>query len=391
MNTQIITIFLVLLAIGLGLFWLFFRKSNSIHKQAEKYLRDSLKDTDISVEQTQKLEKQLSALLQRQQNSTGGKMVAIVAVFLIPFSLYFYTLLGNPAAIEYIPQMQQPVQQTDQSQMSMQDAIAQLEARLIQNPDDVDGQVLYARSQVSLKNYDQAVSAYRKANELVANEAVILTELAEAIALANNNRSFLGEPEQLLAQAVELSPNNQTALWLLGMTFYERKNFIKTNEIWTRLHELITNEGAKQQLAEQLKEVRAKLEVATNDDIQNNHAVNLQVMINFDNSILPKQQVKRAILYVYAKATTNKPMPIAVIQKNLEVLNNSFPITVTLNDNHNLQASRKLSDFSQIKIGARISLSGNATAQAGDLQSQEIEINLPYSKTVELVIDSVRP
>ncbi|MCF6287882.1 MAG: hypothetical protein L3J53_01420 [Proteobacteria bacterium] len=250
MSVQIISIFLLIIAIGLGLFWWFYRNSNSIHKQAKKYLLNSLKDQSITTEQRQQLENQLSALLQKQATVGGFKIVMLVALCLLPFSLYFYILLGNPEATA----TDKPIQQ-----MPMQEAISQLEQKLLENPNDVDRQILYARSQVSLKNYDKAVLAYRKANELAANEAVILTELAEAIALANNNSSFLGEPEQLLAQAVALEPDNQKALWLLGMTYYERKDFVKTDELWTKLLGLVTNEEAKKQLNAQLAEVRAKL------------------------------------------------------------------------------------------------------------------------------------
>ncbi|MBL4661061.1 MAG: hypothetical protein JKY19_11955 [Alcanivoracaceae bacterium] len=390
MSAYIFIIFLIISVAGLLLFWLFFRQSNNIQSQAQNYLLSTLKDQSISSEQRHKLEKQLSDLLQKKENNSSLKMTILIAVFLIPSSYVFYTLLGNPAAVDYSAY----AQQNQEPQITMQEANIQLEAKLAKNPNDVDGQVLYARSLVSMKAYDKAIKAYRKANELAPNESVILTELAESIALFNDNRSFLGEPETFLKQAVAIDDTNQKALWLLGMTFYERNDLAKTNELWSKLYSLMTNESAKSQLMQQLDDVRNKLgldspssSTADTDDVTD-VVVNMQV--NLDSSLQESLQGKPALLYIYAKAATGMPMPIAVIRKPLQQISKPFPIILSMSDTNNLQPDRKLSDFESIIIGARISFSGNAMPQSGDLQSTEIKVDLPHSKTVNLIIDKVK-
>ncbi len=405
MNSSLLLILLSISFVGLLLFWLFYRQSNSTQKLTQNHLIQQLKDPNISDEQRKEFEQQLSKILQQSQESKGSlKIVALVALFVVPFSLFFYNKLGNPAAIGYVaPSSQQAAndqQQGQAPQMSMQEAITQLEARLEQDPNNVDGQMLYARSQISLKNYDKAVAAYRKSNELAANEPVILTELAEAIALANNKRSFLGEPEGLLAKAVELDANNQKALWLLGMTFYEKKDYAKTNELWTKLYDLMSDDGARNQLSEQLNDVRKKLGIdtpveqishktTTKQEPSNSNPL-IKLQINMDELMIDNLHGKRALLYIYTKETSGMPMPIAVIRKPLEQISKTFPITVSFSDANNLQPTRKLSSFKSIKVGARISFTGNAMPQAGDLQSTEVKVDIPNSETVELVIDKVR-
>ena len=394
MSAYIFIIFLIISVAGLLLFWLFFRKSNNIQSQAQKYLLSALKDQSISPEQRQEFEKQLSDLLQKNENNSSLKMVILIAVFLVPFSYVFYTLLGNPEAVNYSADTLQNQAQNQEPQMTMQEAIVQLEEKLAENPNDVDGQVLYARSQVSLQAYGKAVKAYRKANELAPNESVILTELAESIALFNDNRSFLGEPEDFLKQAVAIDDTNQKALWLLGMTFYERNDLAKTNELWSKLHALMTDEAAKSQLMQQLIGVRNKLGLDPSTDSTTNTdditAVVINMQINLDSSLQESLQGKPALLYIYAKAATGMPMPIAVIRKPLQQITKPFPVTLSLSDTNNLQPDRKLSDFESIIIGARISFSGNAMPQSGDLQSSEIKIDLPHSDIVELTINKIR-
>jgi cytochrome c-type biogenesis protein CcmH len=410
MNTEITLIFLIISLFGLVAFWLMYRNANNTKAQAQKYLIAALQDESLNAEDRGNFEKKLSSLLQKS-TSKGTLIISLsLALSLTIPSFFLYQKYGTPNAESLLElansQQSSPSQNSTAPQLSMQDAIAQLEQRLSQNPDDVDGQMLYARSQISLKNYANAVTAYRKSNQLAPNEPVILTELAEAIALNNNNRSFLGEPEALLAQAVELEPTNQKALWLLGMTFYEKKDFVKTNEIWTSLYALMNNEGAKEQLFEQLTDVRNKLGLETNivsspdatqqqnpteetaASIDENSLITLQV--NIDDSLLGNLKGKRALLYVYTKELTGMPMPIAVIRQPLEQINKTFPISLIFSDDNSLQPNRMLSNFESVVIGARISFSGNATPQAGDLQSTEIKIDLSNADNVQLLINSVR-
>ena len=401
MNSSLLITFITISVVALVLFWLFYRKSNSTQKLTQNYLIEQLKDQDLSQEKRKDYEAQLSNILLKDgKPQSSGTIMALFALFVIPLSFLFYNKLGNPKAVDYVaPTQAQAAQNNTQQgqapQMSMEEAIKQLEARLEQNPDDVDGQMLYARSLVSMKKYPQAVIAYRKSNELAPNESVILTELAEAIALANNNRSFLGEPEQLLSKAVELEPNNQKALWLLGMTYYEHKDFAKTNELWSKLYGMMSDEGAKKQLVQQLNDIREKLgkKRITSDSqpqVVANDKTNLTIKINLDEKLKTNLKGKRALLYIYTKEPTGMPMPIAVARQPLEQIVKGFPIEISMNDGNSLQPNRKLSDFDQIKIGARISFTGNAMPQAGDLQSEELTVDLPSSETINLIISEVR-
>lgn len=389
MSFSLFSAFLIISVAGLLIFWWLFRRSDTTQLHTQHYLLSLLKDQSLADEQRKTHEKQLSAvLLKGKQQKTGTFVLVISALLMIP-SYVLYLSLGNPQAADYVA----PAQPTTQApQMTMQQAIERLEERLKANPNDLDGQILYARSQASIKNYAKAVSAYRKANELAPNESVILTELAESIAMFNNNRSFLGEPAELLQQAVDLDSTNQKALWLLGMTFYEKKDFAKTNELWSKLNDLITDQNAKAQLQQQLNDVRSKLgSTVVADTLVDTEQVAglINISITIDELLLPKLNGKTALLYIYSKATEGMPMPIAVVREPLNK-QRSWPITVSLSDANNLQAQRKLSGFNQVTIGARVSFSGQAIAQTGDLQSAELNVSVGSNDTFELIIDQVK-
>ena len=381
MTLQTYLIFFGIGIVGIILFWLFYKGTSNDSLQAQKYLIKKLKDKSISADDRKDYETKLAHVLQKEENNSF-KLIAVILLLALPLSIYFYTQRGTPQAMTTnIAQ-----QNSQQPQMSLEEAVAQLEEKLKENPDDIDGQMLLARTQFSMKNYDKAVTAYSKANELAPNESVILTELAEAIALKNNKGTFLGEPEQYLAKAYELNPQNQKAIWLYGMTFYEKQDYAKTLELWTGLYEMISDEGAKKQLAEQLNDIRSKLDMPLIEEPV--YETLITATVDISESLKSQLQGKEALLYIYTKETQGMPMPIAVIKKTIQL--SDFPMNISMSDAQNLQPNRKLSEFKEVVIGARISFSGNAMAQKGDLLSSEQTIPLRQETNVDINIDSIK-
>ena len=381
MTLQTYLIFFGIGIVGIFLFWLFYKGTSNDSLQAQKYLIKKLKDKSISADDRKDYETKLAHVLQKEENNSF-KLIAVILLLALPLSIYFYTQRGTPQAMTTnIAQ-----QNSQQPQMSLEEAVAQLEEKLKENPDDIDGQMLLARTQFSMKNYDKAVTAYRKANELAPNESVILTELAEAIALKNNKGTFLGEPEQYLAKAYELNPQNQKAIWLYGMTFYEKQDYAKTLELWTGLYEMISDEGAKKQLAEQLNDIRSKLDMPLIEEPV--YETLITATVDISESLKSHLQGKQALLYIYTKETQGMPMPVTVIKKTVQLAD--FPMNISMSDAQNLQPNRKLSEFKEVVIGARISFSGNAMAQKGDLLSSEQTIPLRQETNVDINIDSIK-
>ena len=92
-------------------------------------------------------------------------------------------------------------------------------------------------------------------------------------------------------------------------------------------------------------------------------------------------------VFVYAKAASGPPMPLAIQRLRADQL----PATVVLTDGMGMLPSMKLSQFPQIIIGARISKSGNAIAQAGDLQTVSKPLDVKTTAPIALTIDQTVP
>jgi cytochrome c-type biogenesis protein CcmH len=70
------------------------------------------------------------------------------------------------------------------------------------------------------------------------------------------------------------------------------------------------------------------------------------------------------VVFIFARAASGPPMPLAIVRKKVKDL----PVEVTLDDSMSMVEGMNLSAFDQLVIGARVSKSGQAMPQPGDLQ-----------------------
>ena len=106
-------------------------------------------------------------------------------------------------------------------------------------------------------------------------------------------------------------------------------------------------------------------------------------------SLAPSLAVRAAptdTVFIFARAAEGPRMPLAILKRTVADL----PITFTLDDSMAMSPQMKLSNFPMVVVGARISKSGNAMPQPGDLQGQAAPTKIG-SAGIELVIDGVQP
>ena len=291
-----------------------------------------------------------------------GQWMAMVLLVLIPVvsvSLYLhygeYRVVENPEIA--VARSQQPAA----AQMSLEEMIVTVKNRLRDNPDDAAGWFALGRAMMAGRQFDQAVSAFQRAHDLVDDDAGLMFALADALAMQKNG-NLLGEPEALIKRGLELAPFYPNGLWLAGMAAEQRKEYGAAHQYWTRLLPMIQDDPKS---ANEVRSLLAMLEkrepqLATKSD---NSPGQAQLLLRVDISPELKQRAKpEDAVFVYAKAMNGPPMPLAVRKLRLQDL----PLSLTLSDDDAMMPSMKLSAFDQVLVGARVSFSGNPVAQAGD-------------------------
>src|SRR2546423_6673948 len=164
------------------------------------------------------------------QRATGRRAAWAVGIAVPLVAALVYLVTGAPGALD--PRNAAP----DVAQVEAM--VARLAAKLRENPDDVEGWKLLGRSYTVMGRFPEAVEAYAKAAERAPRDAQLLADFADALGMARGQR-LAGEPERLIERALEIDPQNLKALALLGTAAYERQQYAKAAEIWSRMLPLV--------------------------------------------------------------------------------------------------------------------------------------------------------
>ncbi len=296
----------------------------------------------------------------------------LVAVLLPAMALLLYQLVGTPQALDPANLKAEAAAAHGDRGPEMEQAIAALISRLKDHPDDLEGWALLGRAYQSTNRPDEALAAFKHAHEQA--------------------------PDALKADS-----NNQRALWLLGISDYQAGHFDAAIARWNTLLPLLAADSdvaqsVKKQIAEAQKQrdggsVSAPATVDASASPtpsaaaeQGAAAPHLTVTVSLDPKLTGKLDPE-ATLFVYARAAKGPPMPLAIQRLKASQL----PLTTTLDDSMGMLPNLKLSMFPQIVVGARISKSGNAMAQSGDLQILSAPLDVHRSEPIALRIDQVVP
>jgi cytochrome c-type biogenesis protein CcmH len=313
------------------------------------------------------------------QSAIHGKAVPIVIGVFIPLTaILLYLYLGN---LQGLVALRHPA--ADLSPITadqFKDVTAKLAARMQQNPGDAEGWKLLGRTYRAMERFGEANDAYRKAVELTPQDADLLADYAESLALAAG-RSLAGEPTRLLDRARKLDPRNTKALTLSGSAAFERQDYKTAIGYWETV---IKQPGVGSELAQALQkgvdESRARL---TGKPVAVVPAGKERVtgIVNLDDSLKSRVRPEDTV-FVFARAATGPRMPLAIVKIKVADL----PYKFSFDDSMAMMPERKLSQFADVVIGARVSKSASATPSAGDLEGISDKIK-PGRTGVRVTID----
>jgi len=318
----------------------------------------------------------ISALWQR---SRALALVLALALPLAALGLYYVT--GQPAAINPPLATAAP---TASETGSIEDAVAQLQARLASEPNNFEGLVLLARSYMAMEKFELARDSYAKAMKVRPDDVDVSVEYAEALLRTSPDRSFPPEAVALLEQAVAKSPDNQRALFFFGMHQLQTDKPAEAAGTWERLLPMLQPEAAGA-LREQINGARG---AAGMDPLpQPEAAVALvSVEISIDGTLSAEAREGDTI-FVYARALEGGGPPVAAKRVPLGKL----PLVVGLSDADSLMPTAKLSSQAQVVVMARLSRSGDAKPASGDIEADPVVVDTKAGSSASLVLNRTVP
>ncbi len=244
---------------------------------------------------------------------------------------------------------------------------AALERRLAEQPHDAEARLRLAEAKYLIGEYAAAAAEYRRADEV---GALADTEawLNYADALLRTGGAVRGERVlEALDKTLASEPGHRRALFFSGMLEFERGGHARATDYWRRLLALLPADAAesRHELSEliaraQTRAMRPAASTAGNTQQEAAQVGAITVTVSLSGAL---QAAPGDTVFVYARALTGPPMPLAIVRLTVADL----PAEVRLDDGNAMIAGLSLAAFGPVEVVARVSPQGQATPVAGDL------------------------
>lgn len=322
------------------------------------------------------------------------KTVFALSVLVPVTTLGLYLVLGNPAAIGYVD----PVQQSAAPDVNRM--LETLVLKLKQDPNNPQGWEMLARSYQALGRTAEAEQAFSGAASYIDGNAQLLAIYADLVA-TNADGDFTGKPAKLISRALVLDSNNPLALWLAGSAAFQAQDFDGAIQKWQQLllqlpkgseeagalqasiKEASLRSGARG-AAEPVVAVGADAGLAPARTGFSAAAASVSGVVELDARLRSRISANDVVMVV-ARAPGER-MPRAVLRTSAADL----PLKFTLDDSLSMSPQARMSAAAEVTVEARISKSGMAMPESGDLMSGMETVKVG-AKNIRLTVNQVRP
>ena len=305
------------------------------------------------------------------------KTIIGICLFVILLSAGFYFYLGDASRIAE-KNAEKPM-----TQESVEKMVAEFAAKMEKEPDNLKGWAMLARSYRILGHNAEAANAYARAGSFVDSDPQLLADYADVLA-ANADGNFAGKPQQLINKALALDPNNLLALWLSGTAAFNAQNYKAAVQSWEKLaKQLPPDTDETRAITASIAEARSKggLPPASAPGISNQ---GVSGQIGISSELQSKVKAGDALMVIARKP--GERMPVAVLKTAVA----AFPMNFVLNDALAMSPYALISQLPEVLVEVRISKTGMAMPESGDLISapQTIKVGTTNAR---LMINQVRP
>lgn len=302
--------------------------------------------------------------------------------------------------------------QHDLSPAKVEEMVGRLAARLEQEPGNAEGWVVLARTYYSMNRFPDAVRAFERAVALLPGDASLLADYADALGATQNG--LAGKPTQIIEQALKADPTQWKALALAGTAAFDRKDFAAAVAYWERLKTTVPPDAPiAKSIDNSIAEARAlgglegpvaaAIPPASNTAAlapapapaapvkmpPGNGAPLAGTSVAGTVALSPSVVAKVApndVVFVFARPADGSRMPLAILRKEVKDL----PLKFTLDDSLAMNPTTAISRFGEVIVGARVSKSGNAVPQSGDLEGFTAPVKVG-SSGLTVTIDRILP
>lgn len=278
--------------------------------------------------------------------------------------------------------------QTAAAAGDLQQMVAQLQARLANQPDDIEGWKFLGRSAAVMGDYVLARDAFQHANEKTqGKDPEALVGFAESLVM-NDEREIDGRAGAMFEQALSMDPDNARALWYGGIVAYRRGDLPLAQQRWVELQNHDLPPELRQVVAERLAEIdrtqgkTPPTVAAAAPPAPAKGAIELSIEVS---PSLAGKVPQGATLFVIARRGEGGP-PLAVVRRAA----GAWPQRISMTDANAMLPGVSLASGGALKVIARVSSSGQPVAVSGDLFG-EVVYDFTSASPTSITIDRIVP
>jgi cytochrome c-type biogenesis protein CcmH len=353
------------------------QKNIQVYEQSLADLEGDLAEGLITIGECDKLKIELQRSFLRDMqdadwrehaNLQGSKLLPLLSLLFIPvFSYSLYEVIGSARdlALPGILEELRTVETPEAQEVALLRLAEFLQDRYQRKSDDIQNGYMLGTLYLELENYPAAISTFTGLADGMdegMDKATVLGQLAQSMFLAADS-VMTPSIRSVVDQALALNPNEYAVMSLLAMEALLNEDVLTALGYWRRqLLQLGAGSREAAVLRDRIARVEALLPPSERPS-DDEPGASVTLVIDIDDSVknLADDSMR---LFVYARNPA-MPMPLAV--QNLALPD--FPITVTLDDSMAMLENMSLSSSPNVIVGARLSRSGQATAQSGDIQA----------------------
>jgi cytochrome c-type biogenesis protein CcmH len=296
----------------------------------------------------------------------GRWMVYVVALTVPVLAGSLYFSLGRFDAVEHGEELAKAAPNGTPTSADIEKMVAGLGEKMKANPDDAEGWLMLGKSYKYMEQFPKAADAFANAYRLMGDKPDVMLLYAEALAFAAD-KNLAGKPSELIFKALALEPENPNGLWLAGLAKVQQGDSKGAATLWRKLESLLP-EGSepRKEMQNIIAALPGEAQASASPPQTPPAAVVASKSVAVEVSLAPELKPSASpsdTLFIYAQALTGPKMPLAIVRKQVSDL----PVKITLDDSTAMMPAMKLSNFGEVKLLARISKSGQAVKQPGDL------------------------
>lgn len=356
---------------------------------------DTVNHAESIIELKRRLLNELSP--EKSLNSKGNNRIFALTggAFVLALTGVFYSLTGSQQQIsawhdamdnlaDYgeraVMQKGEPL-----SQNELQAFALALRTKLSRSGDDEVAWMLLGRVAMSLNEFDMAQQSFDKALRMNPDNMQVLISYSQVL-LLEGSEANMTRAAGMLSKVLKVEPTNLDAISLLALIAYERKDWPQAKAAFeVLLASMEKNDSRYSMISERIADIEKQMR-AEGSVMPVTTTGAIAVTVDIAKELIDKQP-KDGILFIFAKAASGSPMPLAAVK----LAKYSFPITVELSDSSAMVAGLNLSSAENIIISARISIDDSVMPSSGELEGHSESLKRESVSDYQLQIDTLIP